>query len=180
MVAAWVGRAAEQKRPQDLPAIAAAVAAHGVQIVALGTGLRASAAGRALEAAGGRLLAEDTDPHALYAAADILVQTSAWEGMPLALLEAMAAGLPVVAYDAGGVSELVLHGETGYCVDVGDVDAIAACLRTLAADHALRRRLAESARAHVAEHHSFDGFLDGIEHEYLSCMTVGSAHGKGG
>jgi glycosyltransferase involved in cell wall biosynthesis len=179
-VAAWVGRAGEQKRPQDLPAIAAALAPDGVRIVALGSGLRASAAGRALESAGGLLLAEDTDPQALYAAADILVQTSAWEGMPLALLEAMSAGLPIVAYDVGGVSEVVLHGETGYCVAVGDVGALAACVRMLATNHTLRRRMAESARAHVAEHHSFDGFLDGIEREYRRCLSVGSTPGKGG
>ena len=179
IVAAWVGRAAEQKRPQDLPALATAVGS-GVHVVALGKDLAASTAGRRFESAGGTVLDENTDPQALYAAADIVVQTSAWEGMPLALLEAMAAALPVVAYDVGGVSELVLHGETGYCVAVGDVEAAARWVRLLADDHALRRRMSFDARAYVAAHHSFHGFLDGIEREYRQCISPESAPAKGG
>jgi glycosyltransferase involved in cell wall biosynthesis len=100
--------------------------------------------------------------------------------MPLALLEAMAAALPIVAYDVGGVSELVLHGETGYCVAAGDVEAAAKWVRLLADDHALRQRISFNARAFVAERHSFHGFLDGIEREYRQCISAGSAAGKGG
>lgn len=179
VVAAWVGRAANQKRPQDLAALATA-SGPAVHIVALGNDLAASKAGLRLAAAGGTVLDEGTDPHALYAAADIAVQTSGWEGMPLALLEAMAAALPVVAYDVGGVSELVLHGETGYCVAMGDVEAVAAWVRLLSQDHALRRKLAFSARARVASHHSFDGFLDGVERAYMQSIGAGSPHWKGG
>jgi glycosyltransferase involved in cell wall biosynthesis len=179
IVAAWVGRAAEQKRPQDLTALATAVGG-GVHVVALGKSLARSTAGRRFESAGGTVLDENTDPQALYAAADVVVQTSAWEGMPLALLEAMAAALPIVAYDVGGVSELVLHGETGYCVASGDVEAAATCVRLLADDHALRRRISFNARAYVAARHSFHGFLDGIEREYRHCISAESALGKGG
>jgi glycosyltransferase involved in cell wall biosynthesis len=179
IIAAWVGRASDQKRPEDLPLLATASGA-GVHVVALGKHLAASAAGRDLNAAGGTVLAESTDPQALYAAADIVVQTSAWEGMPLALLEAMAAALPVVAYDVGGVSELVLHGETGYCVGMGDVEAAAGWVRLLAEDHALRRELSQGARARVASHHSFDGFLDGIERAYMQSIGAGISRRKGG
>jgi glycosyltransferase involved in cell wall biosynthesis len=180
VVAAWVGRASAQKRPQDLARIAAAVAASGVRIVALGTGLRASSAGQALESAGGIVLAEDTDPQALYAAADVYVQTSAWEGMPLALLEAMTAGLPVVAYDVGGVIELVLDGETGFCAPVGDVETLAERIRQLADDAGLRRRFSDCAREHVAAHHSYGEFLNGIERAYLQCIGAGGMRRKGG
>jgi glycosyltransferase involved in cell wall biosynthesis len=179
IIAAWVGRAANQKRPQDLAALAASVG-PGVRVVALGKDLAASIAGRRFETAGGTVLDERTDPQALYAAADIVVQTSAWEGMPLALLEAMAAGLPVVAYDVGGVSELVLHGETGYCVAPGNVEQAAGWLRLLAEDHHLRRRIAQTAQAYVAAHHSYDGFLDGMERAYMQSIGAGSSRWKGG
>jgi glycosyltransferase involved in cell wall biosynthesis len=179
IIAAWVGRAANQKRPQDLAALATSVG-PGVRVVALGKDLAASIAGRRFETAGGTVLDERTDPQALYAAADIVVQTSAWEGMPLALLEAMAAGLPVVAYDVGGVSELVLHGETGYCVAPGNVEQAAGWLRLLAEDHHLRRRIAQTAQAYVAAHHSYDGFLDGMERAYMQSIGAGSSRWKGG
>jgi glycosyltransferase involved in cell wall biosynthesis len=179
IVAAWVGRAADQKRPQDLAALAAACGPD-VHIVALGANLATSTAGQSFAACGGTVLPDTTDPQLLYAAADLVVQTSAWEGMPLALLEAMAAALPVVAYDVGGVGELVLDGETGYCVAMGDVAGAAARVRMLAEDHDLRRTLSFSARARVSAHHSFDGFLDGIERAYMQSIGAGTTRWKGG
>jgi glycosyltransferase involved in cell wall biosynthesis len=178
IVAAWVGRANAAKRPQDLPQIAAAVGAR-VRVVALGAGLGASADGRALEAAGGIVLDESTDPHALYAAADMYIQTSAWEAMPLAPLEAMMAGLPVVAYDVGGVSEIVLDKETGFCIPAASVACLSERVRQLADDAVLRRRLGNAARAYVAAHHSYDGFLDGMEHAYRQCIDAHGGRWKG-
>jgi glycosyltransferase involved in cell wall biosynthesis len=179
VIVAWVGRDADQKRPQDLADVASGLRACGARVVVLGAGMRSSAAGRALEASGGVILDEDTDPQVLYAAADILVQTSAWEGMPIALLEAMTASLPVVAYDVGGVRELVLNDETGYRVPVGDVAALNARLERLASNEALRHGLGHAARRHVAANHSYDRFLDGIEHEYRRSISAWSAARKG-
>ena len=63
---------------------------------------------------------------------------------------------------------------------MGDVAGAAACIRMLAEDHALRRTLSFSARARVSAHHSFDGFLDGIERAYMQSIGAGTTRWKGG
>jgi glycosyltransferase involved in cell wall biosynthesis len=66
------------------------------------------------------------------------------------VLEAMAAGVPVVAADAGGPAEVIEDGVTGLLYPPGNVAALAEALQTLAADEALRARLAEAGRQRVA------------------------------
>ena len=94
-----------------------------------------------------RLEGERRDVPALLARADVFVLSSRSEGLPVSVLEAMAAGLPVVASAVGGVAELVLDGETGVLVRPGDPEALAAALGPLLADPALRRRLGDAGRA---------------------------------
>ena len=65
----------------------------------------------------------------------------------MAVLEAMAAEIPVVASNVGGVAELVVDGETGILVPAGDVEALGAALRRLVGDRQLRRRLGAAGRA---------------------------------
>jgi glycosyltransferase involved in cell wall biosynthesis len=74
------------------------------------------------------------------------------EGMPVAILEAGASGLPVVATRHGGIPDAVIDGETGLLVDEGDVDAMADRMRRLALDPALAARLGAQARVHIAQH----------------------------
>ncbi|MGA9994961.1 MAG: glycosyltransferase [Pyrinomonadaceae bacterium] len=93
------------------------------------------------------------DPHAFYREACIFALPSRVEGTPNALLEAMSCSLPVVVSDgAPGPLELVEDGVTGLVVPVNDPSALAAALRRLAGDKALRRRLGEAARARVSEY----------------------------
>jgi colanic acid/amylovoran biosynthesis glycosyltransferase len=73
------------------------------------------------------------------------------EGIPVALTEAMSAGLPVVASDLSGIPELVEHGRTGLLVPPGDPSALAAALRRLGDDSALRERLGREGRRVVLE-----------------------------
>lgn len=83
----------------------------------------------------------------LLSASDIFVLASDWEGHPLSVMEAMAAGLPVVATSAGGVPELVADGVTGILVAPGDVRALATALGSLVQNPQRRRELAEAGRA---------------------------------
>jgi glycosyltransferase involved in cell wall biosynthesis len=105
-----------------------------------------------------RLAGERRDVPALLAAADVFVLSSASEGMPVSVLEAMAAGLPVVASRVGGVPELVLEGETGLLVEPGEPDELGAALQRLVRDRQLRRRLGAAGRARVEERFDVDAF----------------------
>jgi glycosyltransferase involved in cell wall biosynthesis len=91
---------------------------------------------------------------AAYAKADIFCLPSWWEAMPLSILEAMAAGLPVVATDVGDVSRAVDDGRTGYVVPAKDPHELAAKLRPLLTDPDLRLRMGAAARSRVEEHFS--------------------------
>lgn len=87
------------------------------------------------------------DVAALLAGFDVFVLTSSSEGLPRAVVEAMAAGVPVVASAVGGVPELVRDGDTGLLVPPGDVAAVGVALSKLIDDPALARHLVERGRA---------------------------------
>jgi glycosyltransferase involved in cell wall biosynthesis len=77
---------------------------------------------------------------------DLFALAADWEGMPVAVIEAMAAGLPVAATDAGGLRELVDHGRTGLLSPAGNIPALADSLAALARDPRLREAFAHAAR----------------------------------
>ncbi len=77
---------------------------------------------------------------------DMFALPSAWEGMPLGIIEAMHAGLPVIASDVGSVGEVVADGETGYLVSSGDLDGIRERLLRLSVDADARARMGERGR----------------------------------
>jgi glycosyltransferase involved in cell wall biosynthesis len=110
------------------------------------------------------------DPAPLLAGADAFVLPSAAENCPLALLQAMATGLPVVASRVGGIPEVVTDGETGLLVPPGEPAPLAAALRSLA-DPALRARLGGNARAHAEQHLSLDTCVDGLEASYERALA---------
>ncbi|MBV9280097.1 MAG: glycosyltransferase family 4 protein, partial [Chloroflexi bacterium] len=83
----------------------------------------------------------------LLAAADMYVSPSRWEGFGLAVVEAMAAGLPVVAVAAGAVTELIDSGRTGVLVPPGDIPALGRALRDLMGDEDARSALGRAAEA---------------------------------
>lgn len=86
------------------------------------------------------------------AAADLFTLGSAHEGLPVAVMEAFAAGLPVVATNVGGLPHQVREGVEGLLVPPGDADALASALVRVAGDDALRLRMAEAARARAADY----------------------------
>lgn len=92
------------------------------------------------------LLGYRRDVATLMAASDLCVLVSKREGLPRAIMEAMAAAKPVVATDVRGSRELVRDGVNGYLVPVGDHQALAAALTTLSRDESLRRRMGQRSR----------------------------------
>lgn len=87
---------------------------------------------------------------------DVFVLPSAWEGVSLALLEAMSAGLPVVATAVGGTPEVVVNGVTGLLVPPGDADALAYALDTLLRDPARQRIMGAAGQQRIYEHFSVE------------------------
>ncbi len=97
-----------------------------------------------------RFLGERQDIADLMSACDGFVNASLVEGLPVSLLEASSSGLPLVASDTGGVSEIVVHERTGYLVSPGDVGALAGAMsRLMSLSTAERSRLGLAAREHV-------------------------------
>jgi glycosyltransferase involved in cell wall biosynthesis len=93
---------------------------------------------------------------------DVLALPSWTEGLPMAVLEAMAHARPVVATPVGGTPEVVADGETGLLVPPRDPDALAAALRRLLDDPELRRRMGEAGRRRVAERFSADAMVERV------------------
>ncbi len=91
----------------------------------------------------------------LLCSADIFCMPSLWEGLPLALLEAMAAELPVSAYAIDGVNEVVVHGQSGWLAAPGRIEELAGTLSLLLQDPDNRVRLGRAGRAMVEKEHGF-------------------------
>lgn len=118
-----------------------------------------------------RLLGWQSDMVPLLARWSLYAQPSREEGFPIATLEAMAAGLPVVATDVGGTSELVTDGTTGRLVPAGDTGALAAALRELLAHPQQRARLGMNARQRVEQTFSAVRMAREIAEVYAACLA---------
>lgn len=96
----------------------------------------------------------------LFAQSTALVfpSTYRFEAQPLTILEALSAGLPVIAYDVGGISDVVRDGVNGFVVPAGDVDALQAAVRKVATDSSLRGQLGMQAAAAYRDNHSREAF----------------------
>lgn len=112
------------------------------------------------------LLGPRDDVPDLLAAADVLCLLSEAEALPMAILEAMATGLPVVSWDVGDVAHAALDGETGAVLPPGDVAGAARALAELEADRDAARRMGEAGRRRQRE--LFDG--DRMADSYLRAL----------
>jgi glycosyltransferase involved in cell wall biosynthesis len=113
-----------------------------------------------------RFLGLRDDVSALLSLMDIFVLPSLSEGLSIALLEAMAAGKPVIATDVGGNPEVVVDGETGFLVPPRDADTLAAKLLLLVADKHQARRLGKNGRRRVQQHFSFQSMVNNYQDLY--------------
>jgi glycosyltransferase involved in cell wall biosynthesis len=102
----------------------------------------------------------------------IFVLSSNWEGLPRSILEAMRAGLPVVASDVGGVREAVVEGETGYLVPRGDAGALAERLAALLQDPARRKAMGRAGRDRYHEHFRFQRMFQETLGVYRSMLAA--------
>ncbi|GAB3625391.1 N-acetyl-alpha-D-glucosaminyl L-malate synthase [Pandoraea terrae] len=112
------------------------------------------------------LLGRRDDIPGLLCAADVFVMSSAWEGLPLVIGEAMAAGLPIASTDCGGVRELVGETASAGLVPIGDDAALAGAIEAgLALDRQARAQIASANRARIDAHYS----LEAIVARWLAC-----------
>lgn len=118
------------------------------------------------------------DVPALLGALDLYVHPARFEGMPNALLEAMAAGCPVVASAADGSRELVEDGESGWLTPVGDAAALATAIGAALGDREEARRRGAKARARAAAHFSVEAMVEAWE-RVLSSPCEWRANGPG-
>ncbi|MFN3326199.1 MAG: glycosyltransferase [Bryobacteraceae bacterium] len=118
-----------------------------------------------------RFLGQRSDLPALLHEADAFVLSSVVEGLPMVLLEAAASGLPCVTTGAGGASEVVLDGETGFVVPPGDAAALAAAMtRIMEMPAGQRLRLGEAARRHAVARFGIEAVLDQWELLYRELL----------
>ncbi|HSD28671.1 MAG TPA: glycosyltransferase, partial [Vicinamibacteria bacterium] len=104
----------------------------------------------------------------------VVLPTLRREGMPTALLEAMRAGVPVVASDVGGVSEIVEDGTTGLLVPPGNARALAAAIARLLDDEPTRLALASRARQRVLERHDLSVMVEGHRAAFERALALAS------
>ncbi len=104
-------------------------------------------------------LGNRSDVASLLSQAHIFVLTSNWEGFPLTILEAMQAGLPVVASDVGGVREAVTEGTTGYLIPRGDVQTLTSRLQYLINEPGIRAQMGINARRIFEENFTLDKMM---------------------
>lgn len=181
ILALAVGRLVEQKGYADLLQAAAILKASElpVKIAIAGIGdLQDDLAAQidALKVNGTvRLLGSRHDVPFLMAASDLFVNSSHWEGLPVAVLEAMAAGLPVVATAVGDIPGII-NVSNGVLVPPRDPAALAGAIQSVAADEKLRHDLGRRARAYVMEHHAPGVWVRQLYAEYESVIHL---HQKG-
>ncbi|MBM4042039.1 MAG: glycosyltransferase [Planctomycetes bacterium] len=131
--------------------------------------LRAAAKSLHLEGAL-TFLGQCNDVAAVLRATDAFVLASLWEGMPNVVLEAMAAGAPVVATRVEGTVDLIEHGETGLLVMPRDVPGLVSAIRRVLDEPALARRLAGAAQERVRTHFPLDAMVRRHEALYADLL----------
>ena len=177
-VAAFVGRLTAIKQPElfiDAADRIARVDARARFLVAgggeLDSSLRAAVADRGL-ADRVRFLGWQRNLESVYAASDLIAVTSRNEGTPVALIESMAAGVPGVCFDVGGVSDVIPSPDLGVLVESNDVSALAGEMRDLFDDDRRREDIGRRARASVMARYGIDRLVQDLTGLYRELLSV--------
>jgi glycosyltransferase involved in cell wall biosynthesis len=112
------------------------------------------------------------DLRAWYASFDIFLHTAVFEGMPNAVMEAMSAGLPVVASDVDGCRELIEHGRTGWLCPPGQPGAFSTAVLRILDDRAAARDIGQAARRRVQSEYSISRMVDRYESVFQEVLTT--------
>jgi glycosyltransferase involved in cell wall biosynthesis len=102
----------------------------------------------------------------------IFLHPALYDALPVAVVEAMAQGIPVVSTTAGGIPEAVVHGETGFLSSPGDYGSLSAHLLRLLSDEDLRRRMGAAGRARAEEVFSIARMVNDVLHVYDDLLAA--------
>ena len=180
-VVLYLARNVEQKCPGDMLDVAAQVRRQvpGAYFLVAGQGFEQGGAFAALvreRAVSDTVyllgIQPETDIPDLLAAADVLLLTSRIEGIPNVAMEAMCAGLPVVATSVGGVPELVRHGEEGFLHSVGDINGMADSLVLLLENPELRQRMGEKGKDRIINNFTVDKLVERTLRQYAAMLET--------
>jgi glycosyltransferase involved in cell wall biosynthesis len=180
----WLGRMTEIKRADILLRAFAQLRNEvpGAALVLVGDGpLRGELeqfADRLGVAGACRFVGYREEVGAMYAAVDAVALTSANEGTPVSIIEAQAAGLPVVSTDVGGVRDVVVDDRTGILAPAGNVDAVADALLRLALEPETRRAFGESGRERVVDRYAVPRLIDDVDCLYRTLIDVRAPHAR--
>ncbi|WP_343628263.1 glycosyltransferase [Roseateles sp.] len=164
-LAGFVGRLSPEKAPEVMLRGAAVLRQRlpGAHVVLVGEGPMKTQLREHIEREGLgshiHLVGGVDDVRPIYHELDLLVSSSNSEAMPLALMEGMASGLPVVATRVGGVPEIVEHGGTGWLVQPRDYEDLAGRMHQMLTQPELCRGMGAAARARMERHHRLDRML---------------------
>lgn len=106
-----------------------------------------------------------------FAATDLFVHSALWEAAGNVLVEAMASGRPIVCSDAGGPSEYVVDGETGFVVPPGDVDRLAGKIQFLLRSPGVADKMGARGRQRAENHFSYEGMISQIAQVYHDALA---------
>jgi len=121
-----------------------------------------------------RLIPPQDEIWPLLAAVDVVALTTRWpDPLPRVVMEAMAAALPVVAYDGGGVAEMVAAGETGMVLPSGNVEDLGAAMLELAGDEELRSRFGDAGCRRAGDLFSVERHVERMERALFSAAASG-------
>jgi glycosyltransferase involved in cell wall biosynthesis len=168
----WLGRMTEIKRVDDLLRAFADVRGRGVDAVLalVGDGPNRGGLEQLAEQLGIRDAVRFTgfrrDVGSIYRASDVVALSSANEGTPVSLIEALAAGCAVVTTDVGGAVDVLDGGRVGFLVPAGDTKAFADRLEDLVRQPELRHEFGAAGREHVLARYSVDRLVHDIDRLY--------------
>ncbi len=108
----------------------------------------------------------------ILTALDVFALTSRWEGLPVAVLEAQAMGVPVVATDTGGIRDVITHGEDGWLAPVSDIGRLSEGVTRLLRERAFARTVSQRAHARVVQDHAVERMVTQTEAVYEEMLAT--------